>query len=170
MAHFAEIRTDTNRVLRVIVISDSQCSENGGENTAELEQWVKNNHANDPIIEQELGTYPETIWKQTSYNTYLNEHANGGTPLRGNYAGIGHIYDSENDIFYCDKPFDSWILDLSIADWKAPIAYPSVETYGDGAPYTIRWDENNLRWLGYTSDEQEFAWNPEITSWVATGN
>ena len=69
MAHFAEIRTDTNKVLRVIVISDSQCSQNGGENTTELEQWVKNNHANDPVIEQELGTYPETIWKQTSYNT-----------------------------------------------------------------------------------------------------
>ena len=139
MAHFAEIRNDTNKVLRVIVISNSQCSENGGENTTELEQWVKNNHANDPVIEQELGTYPETFWKQTSYNTHLNEHANGGTPLRGNYAGIGYNYDSENDLFYPDKPFNSWTLDLNTADWTAPKPYPN-----DGQLYV--WNEDNLNW------------------------
>ena len=139
MAHFAEIRTDTNKVLRVIVISDSQCSENGGENTTELEQWVKNNHANDPVIEQELGTYPETIWKQTSYNTNFNQHANGKTPLRGNYAGVGYNYDPENDIFLRDKPFNSWVLDLVNADWTAPKPYPN-----DGQLYV--WNEDNLNW------------------------
>ena len=139
MAHFAEIRNDTNKVLRVIVISNSQCSENGGENTTELEQWVKNNHANDPVIEQELGTYPETFWKQTSYNTNFNQHANGKTPLRGNYAGVGYNYDPENDIFLRDKPFNSWVLDLVNADWTAPKPYPDDEQ-------AYRWNEDNLNW------------------------
>ena len=33
-------------------------------------------------------------WIQTSYNTHGGVHANGGTPLRKNYAGIGFTYDS----------------------------------------------------------------------------
>jgi hypothetical protein len=45
-------------------------------------------------------------WIQTSYNTRGNVHygpdgqPDGGVPLRANYAGIGYIYDSENDVFY----------------------------------------------------------------------
>ena len=27
------------------------------------------------------------------------QHKNGGTPLRGNYAGIGMTYDEDNDLF-----------------------------------------------------------------------
>lgn len=36
---------------------------------------------------------------QTSYNTHNGVHVLGGTPLRGNYAGIGYTYDRENDVF-----------------------------------------------------------------------
>jgi hypothetical protein len=32
-------------------------------------------------------------WIQTSYNTQGGKHLLGGTPLRGNYAGIGYTYD-----------------------------------------------------------------------------
>ena len=28
-------------------------------------------------------------WVQTSYNTHGNKHTQGGTPLRGNFAGVG---------------------------------------------------------------------------------
>ena len=172
MAHFAEIRSDNNEVLRVIVIGDQQAIDHGGENSAELEQWVKDNHPNDPIIEQQLGTYPETYWKRTSYNTVRNIHKNGGTPFRGNYAGKGSIYDSTNDIFHSAQPYNSWTFNLSIADWEAPVAFPSVTTYGDNAPYRIIWDEDNLRWLGYdnSNPRNEFSWDPSLSSWVATGN
>ena len=159
MAHFAKLGSN-GKVIQVLTLNNSDMLNADGVEDESVGQQYLQLHNN----------WPAEMWVQTSYNTSGNQHKDGGTPLRGNYAGIGHIYDSENDIFYCDKPFDSWILDLSIADWKAPIAYPSVKTYGDGVPYNIQWDENNLRWLGYTSDEQEFAWNPEITSWVATGN
>ena len=48
-------------------------------------------------------------WIQTSYNTIGNKHTLGGTPLRGNYAGIGFIYDQANDVFYAPQPFPSWV-------------------------------------------------------------
>jgi hypothetical protein len=172
MAHFAEIRSDNNTVLRVIVISEQQAIDHGGENSAQLEQWVKDNHPNDPIIEQQLGTYPETYWKRTSYNTVRNIHKNGGTPFRGNYAGIGCIYDSTNDIFYGPQPYNSWSLNLATASYEAPVAFPTINTYGDGAYYRITWDEDNLRWLGHTAEEnpQEFEWDANSSSWIATGN
>lgn len=50
-------------------------------------------------------------WIQTSYNTQGGKHTQGGTPLRGNYAGIGYTYDRTNDVFYAPQPYASWILD-----------------------------------------------------------
>jgi hypothetical protein len=32
---------------------------------------------------------------RTSYNTHGGVHANGGTPFRGNFAGIGYVYDPD---------------------------------------------------------------------------
>jgi hypothetical protein len=65
-------------------------------------------------------TYVDTSpgqWIQTSYNTYKGVHALGSTPLRGNFAGIGTMYDAENDIFIAPKPVGDWILDIKTASW-----------------------------------------------------
>lgn len=59
-------------------------------------------------------------WIQTSYNTYKNQHLLGGTPLRGNFAGIGFTYDSENDVFYEPQPGPEWVLDKSTWTWSKP--------------------------------------------------
>ena len=83
-----------------------------------------------------LTGYP--IWVQTSYNTHGNQHPEG-RPLRGNYAGVGYTYDSDNDVFYAPKPFPSWILNESTWLWKAPVDYPT--------------------------DEGRYTWNEETTSW-----
>jgi hypothetical protein len=66
--------------------------------------------------------------KRTSYNTMGNTHALGDTPFRGNYAGIGHTYDSSNDVFYEQPLYASWVLN-SNWQWEAPIPYPDD---GDG--------------------------------------
>lgn len=58
-------------------------------------------------------------WIQTSYNTYGNSHPEG-RPLRGNYAGIGYIYDRENDVFYAPQPDPSYILNRSTWLWEPP--------------------------------------------------
>lgn len=59
-------------------------------------------------------------WIQTSYNTFGNQHRLGGTPLRGNYAGIGYTYDKENDVFYTPKPADNAVLDTETWLWVVP--------------------------------------------------
>ena len=86
-------------------------------------------------------------WIQTSYNTRGNVHyipntnePSGNPALRGNYAGIGYIYDRTNDVFYPPKPFDSWsISEKTNWLWEAPVAYPD-----DGKGYT--WDEVTTSW------------------------
>jgi hypothetical protein len=78
-------------------------------------------------------------WIQTSYNTLAGKHILGGTPLRGNYAGVGFVYDQANDVFYAPQPFASWILDQTDWTWKAPVAIPE-----DGKVYT--WNEPTVAW------------------------
>jgi hypothetical protein len=104
----------------------------------------------DGIVEQVIRIDQETLytgawgnpndWIQTSYNTYGNQHTLGGTPLRGNYAGIGSIYDAVNDVFYAPQPFQSWVLNSSTWLWEAPILMPT-----DGKRYG--WDESTLSWI-----------------------
>jgi len=85
------------------------------------------------------------FWIQTSYNTRGNVHYGqdnqpyDGIALRGNYAGIGYIYDRENDVFYPPKPFNSWIMNTNTWLWEPPIPHPS-----DGNSYL--WDDDNLTW------------------------
>lgn len=85
-------------------------------------------------------------WVQTSYNTYRNTHLLGGTPLRGNYAGIGYIYDEVNDVFYPPKPYDSWVLDIYTWSWEPPIARPSDEDPYSDPPIIYDWDEPSKTW------------------------
>ena len=56
-------------------------------------------------------------WIQTSYNTYGNQHRLDGTPLRGNFAGIGFTYDREKDVFIPPKPEGDWTLDETTYLW-----------------------------------------------------
>ena len=78
-------------------------------------------------------------WIQTSYNTHGNQHPNG-TPLRGNYAGVGYTYDSANDVFYPSQPYPSWTLNQSSWLWEAPVPMPQ-----DSNVYV--WDEATLSWV-----------------------
>jgi hypothetical protein len=63
---------------------------------------------------------------QTSYNTRGGVHygqdgkPDGGVALRGNYAGIGYIYDRENDVFYAPQPGADWVLNKSTWTWENP--------------------------------------------------
>ena len=87
----------------------------------------------DTFVDSTPGT-----WLQTSYNTHGNQHPEG-KPLRGNYAGIGYIYNATNDVFYAPQPFPSWVLNNTTWLWEAPVAYPT-----DGKIY--KWNESNTNW------------------------
>lgn len=85
-------------------------------------------------------------WVQTSYNTRGGIHygqddkPDGGVALRGNYAGIGYIYDAINDVFYAPQPYPSWTLSNSTWLWEAPVPRPT-----DGNSY--KWNEESKTWV-----------------------
>lgn len=112
MSHFAKV--EDNIVTQVIVVEQD-------------------------VIDTGLFGDPSS-WVQTSYNTHGGVHANGGTPLRKNYAGIGYTYDPTRDAFIPPKPYASWVLNEETCLWDAPVAMPD-----DGKFY--RWDEDTLSWV-----------------------
>ncbi len=116
MASFAKIGLN-NKVIEVLsVVNNVLHDSNGVEQEAIGIDFLT-----------KLTGYP--IWVQTSYNTYGNQHKLGGTPFRGNFAGIGYTYDAANDVFYAPKPYPSWILSTSTWLWEAPVAMPTDGGY-----------------------------------------
>jgi hypothetical protein len=94
-----------------------------------------------------INTLPNpSQWLQTSYNTKGNVHygqngqPDGGTALRGNYAGVGYIYDATHDVFYPPQPFPSWVLNTNTWLWNSPVPCPD-----DGKSYY--WDEITKSWV-----------------------
>jgi len=77
-------------------------------------------------------------WIQTSYNTVSGVHANGGTPLRKNYAGVGYTYDKTRDAFYAPQPYPSWTLNETTCQWEPPVACPKSGFYN--------WNEETQTW------------------------
>jgi hypothetical protein len=131
MAHFCEIKTDDNKVIRTVVISNSDVDANGGDLSASAETWVANNIPPDPNIKEEFGgVYPNTYWKQTSYNNNFRQV----------YAGPGYTYDSSIDKFIPEKTYDNWVWDEENWGWKPPIDVPTDEN----GPY--EWDQENGQW------------------------
>ena len=118
MAHYA-LLDENNVVLQVITGKDEDEQRDGVD--VNWEEWYKNFHG-------------VADCKRTSYNTVQNQHTNGETPFRGNFAGIGYTYDSSNNVFYETQPYASWSLDSDWL-WKAPLYYPD-----DGQMYV--WNES----------------------------
>lgn len=115
MAHFAELDAN-NIVTRVIVVGNADTSDANG---------VEKEHIGAAFCERLLGG----TWKQTSYNGNM----------RKRYAGIGFTYNEALDAFVPPKPFASWTLNNTTADWQAPVAMPT-----DGKNYV--WNESTLSW------------------------
>jgi hypothetical protein len=118
VSHFAKVE---NGIVTQVIVAE--------------QEFINGGHVGNP-----------SLWIQTSYNTRGNVHyapnsanTDGGVALRGNYAGIGYIYDSGHDVFYAPKPFNSWTISSNTWTWQAPVAMPT-----DGKPY--RWDEANTKW------------------------
>ena len=82
-------------------------------------------------------------WIQTSYNTQGGVHKNGGTPLRGNFAGVGFTYDQANDVFYAPQPYPSWTVNQTTWLWEAPVAKPDDDK-------SYKWDETTTSWVERT--------------------
>jgi len=116
MAHFCKL-DENNIVTQVVVVDNKDTADAFG---------VEKEHIGAAHLEKILGG----TWKQTSYNGNI----------RKNYAGIGYTYDAQRDAFIPPKPFNSWVLNESTAQWDAPVPMPT-----DGKMYS--WDEATTNWV-----------------------
>jgi hypothetical protein len=140
MAHYAKLGINS-KVIAVHVVSDNNCLNASGVEDEEVgRQFLERIH-----------NWP--LWKKTSYNTSGGQHKNGGTPFRGNYAGIGMTYDEDNDIFISKKPYASWVLDVPSASWKSPI--------GDAPELTQEQKDQNTA----NTHRWSYTWNEAGQSW-----
>jgi len=99
-------------------------------------------------------------WIETSYNTIGGKHYDPKTglentsiipALRGNYAGIGYVYDSANDVFYAPRPVDrnsilctSWTISAPTWLWTPPTAMPTAALEPN---QSYVWDEPTKTWM-----------------------
>ena len=143
MAHYAKLGINS-KVIAVHVVSDNDCLNADGIEDEEVgRQFLERIH-----------NWP--LWKKTSYNTSGGKHKNGGTPFRGNYAGIGMTYDEDNDIFIGKKPYASWVLDVPSASWKSPI--------GDAPELTQEQKDQNIA----GTNRWNYVWNESTQAWDKT--
>ena len=84
--------------------------------------------------------------KRTSYNTNANEHLDGGTAFRGNYAGIGYTYDSSNDVFISPQTYPGWVLNETSWTWEAPTPMPELTEEQIAANLHYAWNEETQSW------------------------
>lgn len=142
MAHFAKIN-ENNEVLTVLTVNNLDVVNSEGVETESVGQQYLETHNN----------WPANLWIQASYNTFQNQHLNGGTAFRGNAAAVGYLWDSVNQIFIAPKPYSSWVKDIATATWKSPIGDAPVlteqqkaETLAQTHHWIYLWNEANQSW------------------------
>ena len=136
MAHFAKLGSNS-KVIQVLTLNNGDMLNADGVEDETVGQQYLERHNN----------WPAQMWIQTSYNTSAGTHKDGGTPLRGNYAGIGYIWDEDNNIFYGKKPYASWVLNTTTASWHSPIGDAPALTAEEIAANThYVWNEGTGAW------------------------
>ena len=140
MAHFAKLGSNS-RVIQVLTLNNGDMLNADGVEDESVGQQYLERHNN----------WPAQMWIQTSYNTSAGKHKSGddSKALRGNYAGIGYIWDEDNNIFHGKKPYASWVLNTTTASWHSPI--------GD-APDDLT-DEEKAAKTHYVWNEGTGAWD-----------
>jgi len=143
MAHFAKIGANS-KVIQVLTLDNKDMLNADGVEDESVGQQYLETHNN----------WPAQMWIQTSYNTSRGQHNNGGTPLRGNYAGIGMTWDEDDQIFWPKKPYASWVKHNESASWKSPIGDAPALT----AEQTSQNEAGTHSW-GYSWNEAGQTWD-----------
>jgi hypothetical protein len=123
MAHYALINSN-NLVVQVITGVDENTTQtdiDGSIVGGSAEAW-EHFYQNQP---QHTGL----LCKRTSYNGNI----------RNKYAGVGDIYDAQNDVFIEPLPFVGWVLNTQF-QWEPPHPKPNTG--------------------------KKYIWNNELIDWV----
>ena len=147
MAHFAKLGAN-GKVIQVLTLDNKDMLNADGVEDESVGQQYLELHNN----------WPAQMWIQTSYNTSGNTHNSGDNSkaFRGNYAGVGYIWDEDDNIFWPKKPYASWVKNMTTANWDSPI--------GAAPALTAEQESQN------TADTHGwyYAWNEEGQSWDLT--
>jgi hypothetical protein len=143
MAHFAKLGAN-GKVIQVLTLDNKDMLNADGVEDEAVGQAYLERHNN----------WAAQMWIQTSYNTSGNQHKLGGTPFRGNYAGIGYTWDEDNEMFFPKKPYPSWVKHIATASWKSPIGDAPELT----AEQTSQNEAGTHRW-GYSWNEDNQSWD-----------
>jgi len=145
MAHFAKLGSNS-RIISVLTLDNKDMLNADGVEDESVGQQYLQFHNN----------WPAQMWIQTSYNTRGGKHyenktgelsADQSKALRGNYAGIGKIWDEDNNIFYDKKPHASWVLNTTDAQWHSPIGdAPELTAEQEVAGSSYQWNEDTKSW------------------------
>ena len=152
MAHFAKLGSN-GKVIQVLTLDNKDMVNADNVEDESVGQQYLERHNN----------WPAQMWIQTSYNTqnnkYKNQDGTEGDPskaFRGNYAGIGHTWDEDDQIFWPKKPYASWVKHIESASWKSPI--------GDAPELTEEQTSQNEA----TTHRWSYVWNEANTTWDLT--
>jgi len=151
MAHFAKLGANS-KVIQVLTLNNGDMLNADGVEDESVGQQYLETHNN----------WPAQMWIQTSYNTAGGTHKNGGTALRGNYAGIGYTWDEDDQIFWPKKPYASWVKNTSDAQWHSPIGDAPALTAEQITQNTPA-DENTP-----ATHAWHYVWNEANTTWDLT--
>jgi len=158
MAHFAKLGSN-GKVIQVLTLNNGDMLNADGVEDESVGQQYLETHNN----------WPAQMWIQTSYNTSGGQHKDGGTPLRGNYAGIGYTWDEDNNIFWPKKPYASWVKHNESASWKSPIGDAPALTAEQEAQNTPTKDaEGNV--TAEPTHSWSYVWNEANQTWDLTDN
>ena len=136
MAHFAKLGAN-GKVISVLTLDNKDMLNADGVEDETVGQQYLELHNN----------WPAEMWIQTSYNTIQNTHKLGGTAFRGNYAGIGFIWDEDNNMFFPEKPYASWVKNTTEARWQSPIGdEPELTEEEKNANKYYVWNEEGQSW------------------------
>jgi hypothetical protein len=113
MAHYAFL--DKNNIVTEVIV--------GIDETETIEGLTP---------EQWYGRLRGQVCKRTSFNA----------SIRNCFAGVGHQYIVEFDVFVTPQPYPSWKLNYTTFIWSPPVARPN-EIEG----YVWRWSEPNKEWI-----------------------
>ena len=143
MAHFAKLGAN-GKVIQVLTLDNKDMENADGVEDESVGQQYLETHNN----------WPAQMWIQTSYNTAAGQHRDGGTPFRGNYAGIGYTWDEDDQIFWPKKPYASWVKNTTTAKWDSPIGDAPALT----AEQTSQNEAGTHSW-GYSWNEAGQTWD-----------
>ena len=145
MAHFAKLGANS-KVIQVLTLNnDDMLNADGVEDETVGQQYLELHN-----------NWPAQMWIQTSYNTSGNQHKEGGTAFRGNYACTGYTWDEDDNIFWPKKPYASWVKNTTTASWESPI----------GAAPTLTSEQNSQNEAN--THMWSYVWNEDNTTWDLT--